>query len=146
MMKKTHRFLIATSLVASALLPAAPALASSTNSATATSTTRNGSCDAGEFCLYYYADFGGSVSDFSGTVSISNYGASEPTCYDYKGVGDGRWTCVKNNAESVWNRSSHAIRIYYNSGFSGAYQTFSPGQYGNLNSSLWLNNACHKVL
>ena len=65
---------------------------------------RDGICESGEFCLYYNSDHAGSVSDF--TTSITDYGASQPECYEFKGAGAGKGQCVKNNAASVWNRTS----------------------------------------
>jgi hypothetical protein len=111
----------------------------------ASAASRDGVCDSGEFCYYYLTDYNGSVSDFTG--SVSNYGTTEPSCYDFKGVGAGQYTCIKNNAESVWNRSSHTVRVYYNTGYAGTiYQDFAPGTYGNLNWNLIDNNASHKFL
>ena len=43
----------------------------------------------------------GSISDF--TASLDDYGATQPTCYEFKGAGAGKGVCVKNNAASVWN-------------------------------------------
>ncbi|MDQ3577771.1 MAG: peptidase inhibitor family I36 protein [Actinomycetota bacterium] len=51
-----------------------------TSTATA-ATPRDGHCEVGKFCLYYGSSLGGSVSDFNG--SISNYGDSQPTCYEF---------------------------------------------------------------
>ncbi|HVK25007.1 MAG TPA: peptidase inhibitor family I36 protein [Actinokineospora sp.] len=108
-------------------------------------TPRNGVCEVGEFCLYYGSSRGGSVSDFNG--SISNYGATLPTCYVFKGPGTGQGECVKNNAGSAWNRTtSHTVIVYYYSGYTGASQAFGAGQTANLNSSMWDNNASHKFI
>ena len=106
-------------------------------------TARNGGCASGEFCLYYYSGQGGSVSDF--TASVSNYGSTQPGCYDFKGVGTGKGQCVKNNAESVRNRTGRSVTVYYNSGYAGASQTFASGQAANLNATLSNNNASHKL-
>ncbi|MFD2420351.1 peptidase inhibitor family I36 protein [Amycolatopsis pigmentata] len=103
---------------------------------------RDGVCDPGEFCYYWGLDQFGSVSDF--TVSVSNYGTVEPSCYDFKGPGPGQGQCIKNNAESVWNRSSRPVKVFYNSGFTGYYETFQPGQAGNLDATLINNNASHQ--
>lgn len=102
---------------------------------------RNGVCDSGEFCYYYNSDNAGSVSDFTG--SLANYGSSTPSCYVFKGPGNGRGLCVKNNAASVWNRSAKTVRVYYNSSYAGAYQDFASGAKGNLNSTLKNNDASH---
>ena len=105
-------------------------------------TARDGVCDPGEFCYYWGFDLYGSVSDF--TVSVGNYGTTEPTCYDFKGPGDGQGECIKNNAASVWNRSGTSVTVYYNSGFAGYSETFPPGAQANLDGTLVFNNASHK--
>jgi hypothetical protein len=110
----------------------------------ASAASRDGVCDSGEFCYYYNSNEQGAVSDFTG--SISDYGTTEPTCYDFKGSGSGQGTCVKNNAASVWNRSSETVRVYLNSGYAGSYQDFASGAEGNLNATLKNNNASHQFL
>ena len=85
--------------------------------------SRNGKCGSGEFCYYYNSNNKGSISDFTG--SITDYGTTEPTCYDFKGSGAGQGNCVKNNAASVWNRSSKTVRVYYNTDYAGSYQDFA---------------------
>jgi hypothetical protein len=105
---------------------------------------RDGVCQSGEFCYYYNSNEAGSVSDFTG--SVSDYGTTEPTCYDFKGPGAGQGTCIKNNAASVWNRSSVTVRVYYNTGFAGATEDFAPGAKGNLDATLKNENASHKFL
>ena len=89
------------------------------------STARNGVCEAGEFCLYHGYDLTGSVSDFN--TSIPNYGSSQPSCYEFKGNGTGKGQCVKNNALSGYNRTSHVVRVYFNSNYGGISVTFQPG-------------------
>ncbi|MGW2314972.1 peptidase inhibitor family I36 protein, partial [Actinomadura luteofluorescens] len=74
----------ATALGGAALVPASPASAAS----------RDGKCDSGEFCYYYNSDNQGSISDFTG--SIADYGTTQPSCYDFKGDGNGKGLCVKN--------------------------------------------------
>ncbi|WP_198042144.1 CHAP domain-containing protein [Kitasatospora azatica] len=113
-------------------------------SAPAFAAGRDGVCDSGEFCLYYNSDQAGSVSDFTG--SVSDYGATQPSCYEFKGAGNGQGVCVKNNAASVWNRTGQTVRVYFNSGFGGASQDFAPGAKGNLNSTLKNNEASHQFL
>ncbi|MFU8873842.1 peptidase inhibitor family I36 protein [Micromonospora sp. SL4-19] len=105
---------------------------------------RNGSCDSGEFCYYYNSNNQGSVSDF--TDSVGDYGVAQPSCYDYKGAGSGQGQCVKNNAASVWNRSANTVRVYFNSYYGGSYQELAPGYKGQLNSTLYNNNAGHRFL
>ncbi|GLW30057.1 peptidase inhibitor family I36 protein [Actinoplanes regularis] len=110
--------------------------------APASAAARDGICDSGEFCLYYNSDNEGSISDFTG--SIDDYGAEQPSCYDFKGAGSGKGLCVKNEAASVWNRSDETVRVYFNSNFAGSYQDFAAGAKGNLNSTLKNNNASHQ--
>jgi len=105
---------------------------------------RDGTCDSGEFCYYYNSNEAGSVSDF--TDSVDDYGTTQPTCYDFKGAGAGKGLCVKNNAASVWNRTSKTVRVYFNSNNAGASQDFAPGAKGNLDATLKNNNASHELL
>ncbi len=104
--------------------------------------TRNGVCQAGEFCYYFNSNNKGSVSDFTG--SVADYGTKQPSCYDFKGPGSGRGKCIKNEAASVWNRSSKTVRVYFNSNYGGAYQDFKPGAKGNLRAGLKNQNASHQ--
>ncbi|GAA2511550.1 peptidase inhibitor family I36 protein [Winogradskya humida] len=103
---------------------------------------RDGVCNDGEFCLYYNSDNEGSISDFTG--SISDYGATQPSCYEFKGAGAGQDLCVKNEAASVWNRSEVPVTVYFNSGYGGAHQGIAAGKKVNLNSKLKNENASHK--
>jgi peptidoglycan hydrolase-like amidase len=110
----------------------------------ASAASRDGVCDSGEFCYYFNSDEAGSVSDFTG--SLDDYGTTQPTCYEFKGDGNGKGVCVKNNAASVWNRTSSTVRVYYNSNYAGSYQDFAAGAKGNLNATLKNNNASHQLL
>ncbi|MBW8483145.1 peptidase inhibitor family I36 protein [Actinomadura parmotrematis] len=103
---------------------------------------RNGVCEAGEFCLYFNSGQQGSVSDFTG--SVADYGAKQPSCFDFKGSGAGKGRCVKNAAASVWNRSSKTVRVYFNSNYGGTYQDFKTGAKGNLSAALKNQNASHQ--
>ncbi len=105
---------------------------------------RDGQCQSGEFCYYYNSNEAGSVSDF--TDSLDDYGTTQPSCYEFKGAGSGQGQCIKNNAASVWNRSSKTVRVYYNSNFAGAYQSVAAGAKANLNATLKNNNASHELL
>jgi cell wall-associated NlpC family hydrolase len=105
---------------------------------------RSGTCEDGEFCYYYNSGNAGSISDF--TESGGSYGDEQPTCYDFKGAGAGQGECIKNNAASVWNRSTKTVRVYYNSNYGGSYQDITPGYKGNLNSTLYNNNASHQFV
>ncbi|WP_433174822.1 peptidase inhibitor family I36 protein [Actinoallomurus sp. CA-150999] len=108
----------------------------------ASAASRNGVCESGEFCYYFNSNNKGSVSDFTG--SVADYGAKQPSCFDFKGSGAGKGKCVKNSAASVWNRSSKTVRVYFNSNYGGRYQDFKPGSKGNLNSGLKNQNASHQ--
>ncbi|MEV4108792.1 peptidoglycan DD-metalloendopeptidase family protein [Nonomuraea sp. NPDC049695] len=108
----------------------------------ASAASRDGICDTGEFCYYFNSNNQGSVSDF--TESVDDYATTQPTCYDFKGPGEGKGQCIKNAAASAWNRSSKTVRVYYNSGHTGTYQDFAPGAKGNLNATLKNQNASHE--
>ncbi|MEV4074220.1 peptidase inhibitor family I36 protein [Nonomuraea fuscirosea] len=110
--------------------------------APASAAARDGVCQSGEFCYYFNSNTQGSLSDF--TTSVPNYNTTQPTCYDYKGTGNGKGKCIKNAAASAWNRSSKTVRVYFNSGYSGAYQDFAPGAKANLKSGLKNQNASHE--
>ncbi|WP_412515345.1 peptidase inhibitor family I36 protein [Actinomadura madurae] len=120
-----------------ALGGAAAALASPASAA-----ARNGVCESGEFCYYFNSGNKGSVSDFTG--SVADYGTAQPSCYDFKGAGNGKGKCIKNAAASVWNRSGKTVRVHFNSNYGGKHQDFKAGAKGNLNSSLKNQNASHQ--
>ncbi len=105
---------------------------------------RDGVCDSGEFCYYFNSNNNGSLSDFTG--SVADYGAKQPSCYDFKSAGTGKGVCVKNNAASVWNRSGKTVRVYFNSRYGGHSQDFAPGARGNLDATLKNQNASHQFL
>lgn len=109
---------------------------------TAQAVARDGVCQSGEFCLYYNSDQLGSVSDFTG--SVSDYGASQPECFDFKGAGAGQGLCVKNEAASVWNRTSGSVTVFYNSNYGGSSQSIASGIKANLISALKNQNASHR--
>lgn len=113
-------------------------------SAPAFAASRDGHCNKGEFCYYYNSNEQGSVSDFTG--SVSNYGTTQPTCYEFKGAGNGKGRCIKNDAASVWNRSGRTVRVYYNSFYKGAHQDIPPHTKRNLNPTLKNDNASHRFL
>ena len=131
-------------LLLSVLATAALILSGVVLASPASAAGRDGICNSGEFCYYFNSYEAGSVSDFTG--SLDDYGATQPTCYEFKGTGNGKGVCVKNNAASVWNRSSHTVRVYVNSNFAGSHQDFAPGAKGNLNSTLKNNEASHEFL
>jgi hypothetical protein len=108
----------------------------------AAATARNGVCEAGEICFYYYMNLTGSVSDFTGP--LDNYGNSQPSCYEFRTPGlPGYGTCMKNNAESVWNRTSRYAHVYFNSGYCGRFDIVAANASRNL-SITFNNNASHQ--
>lgn len=125
-------------LLAAAVMGAATVVAGALPAQAATA--RNGVCESGEFCLYYNSDTSGSVSDFAG--SVSDYGSSSG-CYKFVGAGAGQGLCVKNNAASAWNRTGKYVTVFYNSGYSGPIDNFSPGAEANLRDYLKNENAGH---
>src|SRR5690606_6672041 len=104
---------------------------------------RDGKCDKGEFCYFYNSNNKGSISDF--TESIDNYGTKQPSCYEFKGAGNGKGQCIKNNAASVWNRTGRTVYVYYNSNFGGKAQKIAPGYKGQL-TTVYNENASHRIV
>ncbi|HEV2783422.1 MAG TPA: peptidase inhibitor family I36 protein [Actinophytocola sp.] len=121
---------------ATMLLGIAPTTASA-------ATPRNGVCEVGEICFYWFIDRQESLSDF--TSSLDNYGSSLPSCYVFKSDGLGQGDCMKNNAMSAWNRSSRIVRVYFNSYYGGPYDNVAAGTWRNLNVTS-NENASHKFL
>lgn len=122
---------------------AAAAIATLAVGTPASAAARDGTCDPGEFCYYYNSGHQGSVSDFA--ESIGNYGTTQPSCYDFKGAGNGQGLCIKNNAASVWNRTSNPVTVYLNSGYAGPSQPIPAGAKINLNATLKNENASHQI-
>ena len=129
------------STLATIVLAAGTVLATAPMSGAATA--RNGVCEAGEFCYYYNSNHQGSVSDHKG--SLGSYGTTTPSCYTFKGPGNGRGLCIKNRAASVWNRTGQTVAVHYNSSYAGTKQTIAAGGKVNLNATLKNNNASHRV-
>lgn len=122
----------------------AATLAAVSSPTPAAATARNGVCEVGEFCLYWGFGRTESVSDFIG--SISNYGSTQPTCYEFRGSGFGRLECVKNNAASAWNRTTaNTVTVYYSPNFGAPSDTFTPGQAKDLDNTL-LHNGSHRFV
>ncbi|GGO86935.1 hypothetical protein GCM10011584_10340 [Nocardioides phosphati] len=107
------------------------------------STLRNGVCESGEFCYAYNSNFAGSISDHG--AQLASYGSTTPSCYTFRTPGKaGYGKCIKNNAASVWNRTSKTIRVYYNSNYSGKYVDVASGVKKNLyGTALYNQNASH---
>lgn len=114
------------------------------NAGTTTTPARNSVCEAGELCYYYNSDLAGSMSDHP--RSQADYGATQPTCYEFKTAGNGQGVCVKNNAASVWNRTGATVRVHFNTSYGGTYQSVAAGAKVNLNATLKNENASHRAL
>lgn len=138
MPKLNSRTAAASIIAATALTTGLAALTAPSAQAAA----RNGVCDTGEFCLFYNSDHGGSISDFAG--SVSDYGAAQPSCYEFISSGSGQGQCVKNNVASVWNRTAAVVTVFYKSGYAGAIDSIAAGAKVNLRAELKNENAGHR--
>lgn len=116
-------------------------------------TARDGVCDEGEVCFYHDTFnthgmpgvwFDGAVSDFDAGSDVPNYGASQPSCYEFKGSDTGAGECLKNNAKYVWNRSGRTLTVYENSYYGGRTQVIAGGE-AQLLLDLYQNNASHSL-
>jgi hypothetical protein len=109
----------------------------------------NGVCDPGEFCYYYYTNMKGSVADLY--IEDMEYekgtsGGSNDSCVAFVSSGSGQYQCIRNNAQSVWNRSNVTIRVYYRPNFNACSydQEIPPNTWANLKTKLQDNNASHR--
>jgi hypothetical protein len=134
-----RRTIVAFACAGAAITSASPVQATSMSAQLAAS--RDGTCDRDEFCYYYNSGHRGSISDFAG--SLANDGATKPSCYEFKGTGNGKGACIKNNAASVWNRRSGPVTVYYHRDYAGPSQTIPAGGKVNLNPTLKNDNASH---
>lgn len=132
--RKIAAFVGGLAIVASGLIVAPAA------QATTTATARNGVCESGEFCLYYNSNQGGSVSDFRG--SVTEYGPSQPSCYEFRGRGAGKGKCVINDTASVWNRTGKNVAVF---SYDGFYQNVASGKKANLKATVKNKNDWHFV-
>jgi hypothetical protein len=86
----------------------------------------DGSCQAGEFCLYYNSDHQGSFTDFA-------LGVKDFSTVKFIADGAGKGQLVKNNAASACNKDDNlTARVYFNSNWQGAYDSIAPGTCKNL--------------
>lgn len=98
------------------------------------STQHNGNCETHELCLFYNSNVTRSFHDFNSPVG--NFSG-----YTFLSSGSGRGSTVKNNAASARNKAVLCnARIYYNSNYSGAYDSIKDGTWANL-SNTYNNNA-----
>ncbi len=138
-MKKITMLAGALAMAASVVLPA-----TAQAEVSAAAVARNGVCEAGEFCLYYYGGLRGSVSDFN--TRIPGYGPAQPTCYEFRTPGfAGYQSCVWHNAMSAWNRTSHTVRVHKIINYRGGYDQFAPGGSGDLVAAVNMNES-HQFL
>lgn len=114
-----------------------------TTASPAQAADRDGSCDSGEFCYNFNSDLKGSWSDFKS--SVGDYGATQPGCYEFKGAGPGKGTCIKNEAGGFWNKTGKKVTIHYNSNHAGKSVTVKPGAKGKLPAAVYNNNASHRI-
>jgi len=97
--------------------------------------------EVGEFCLYWGANLSGSVSDFNSSVPDYN----QPICLDFKGPGQGQGQCVKDNAQSAWNRTTGTVIVYYHPNYGNSSDVFASGQAGDLTAT-YLHNESHRFV
>ncbi|WIX98660.1 peptidase inhibitor family I36 protein [Amycolatopsis mongoliensis] len=104
---------------------------------------RDGHCDDGEFCLFYYpvGVSGGAVSDFA-VGNIPNLGPTQPTCYEFRGSGTGSGQCVWQNARSARNRTGHNVRVFTNVNYTSTSDLFTAnGTQGDLYQAKFLDES-----
>lgn len=107
----------------------------------ANAAARNGTCDSGEFCLYYNDSSTGSVVDMIN--SQRDYGTGSG-CITFIG-GSQAGTCAKNRAGSSWNRTGKPVYVFYNSDYGSTYDVIPNGAKVPLNSNVHKNNASHII-
>lgn len=116
---------------------AAPASAQTPSSApqattAASSSSEDGDCDYGDFCLYYNSKFRGSVWDtdsFDKNLR-NNYFVSD---------GAGQDKRVANDSASYWNNSDFDVYVYKGKSYTGGYKVLPAQSYGTFTGS-WKNN------
>ncbi|HEV7808426.1 MAG TPA: peptidase inhibitor family I36 protein [Solirubrobacteraceae bacterium] len=123
---------VAAAVLVCALLSLAGAMATSPGTASAAT----GTCDPGDFCMYYLTNFGGGLYEFGGSDSNLNNDRFE---------NDDTSAIVGNNTESVWNRGVsdpnglvHVV-VYSGTGFTGSALCVTQGRKANLPPN-WRND------
>jgi len=129
MMKRMLAGLATVLAVAGGLVSTAPA---------ASAAARNGTCESGEFCLYFNSGATGSLVDL--VSSQRDYGTGS-SCVAFVSGGSGRGQCVKNNTAAVWNRTGKLVSVFYNSDFGGTYDVIPNGARVDLNANVKNDNA-----
>lgn len=106
----------------------------------ASAATQNGVCESGEICIYYSPNRTGSLIDLPYSSRASHDGLV------FKSAGSGQGQSVRNNAASVWNRSSGQVTVFYNVNWGGILQRIASGAAVNLTDpGLRNNNASHTI-
>ncbi|MET7288544.1 hypothetical protein [Streptomyces sp. NPDC005573] len=138
-----------------------PASADSTYSSDECTSSGNARC----FTLFYNSQSGaiwasscfiasGDISDYTGYYAgggvqvyfVFAYRSLTTNAAGYCDNSSGDGLPVKNNAAAGSNTMTSSYRVYYNSNYGGASQTFSPGTIANLNSTLKNENASGQAL
>ncbi len=104
---------------------------------------RDGHCDDGEFCLFYFPTgvSHGAVSDFA-VGNIPSLGPTQPTCYEFRGTEAGHGQCVWQNARSARNRTGHDVRVFTNVNYTSTSDLFTAnGQQGDLYQAKFLDES-----
>jgi hypothetical protein len=101
-------------LVAGALIAGAPADAAG----------KNGSCESGEFCLYYLQNQGGYVFDLY--VSDTDFSND---------VFPGTSISANDNTESYRNRDSYYWHVFTNANYGGSHGCLPAGYVGNASAT-----------
>ena len=105
---------------------------------------RNGICEKGEICFYHNSNLGGLVSDFFSDVK--DYGTSQPSCYEFKGPGEGQGECMDHNVASVWNRTGEVVSIHKDSECQGDRAVVGDDEIPqNLSDLIKNKNASHCI-
>lgn len=127
-----HRRGVVLAAIVAALLSAATYLAVAPSTASAAT----GTCDPGDFCLWYYSNYSGGLYEFNGSDSTLANDHFENANTDQ---------IVADNTMSVWNRGvsdpSGLVDVvaYSGTGYSGAGLCVRQGRKANLPSN-WDNN------
>jgi hypothetical protein len=86
----------------------------------------DGVCQSGEFCIYYNSGHQGSFTDFV-------LGVKDFSTVKFIAAGNGQGQLVKNNAASACNKDDNLdARVFFNSNWTGAYDTIPPNTCKNL--------------
>lgn len=132
--------------LASAAVLAAGALTAPVAAEPPRTAEQNGICEKKEICLYYGSDNRGSLSDFSVTTHIDDYGDSQDDCYKFISSGAGQGECIKNNVESIVNNGNIDVMLITSGPvgeFSKFHQLISPYSSENLDDNLRNYNGGH---